>query len=209
MVSSAWKCHLSGDLPAGSRRGRRGWVACSRGRAARSRGLSTVRADARVAGDGRGVRRRVRLGLVRGVAAACGGCGQETAGDEHRRAARRPPFALGAGEPGDPGYGERCGDVEVQPQAQEMLGGVDPQRLLEDPVCRVAGHIQREQPGRADRAVVAQPYQRRGEARSKISSYRNVGWNVACWWYPAGRCDGEIASAHGRVAGRPNSSWLK
>src|SRR5262249_1425747 len=40
---------------------------------------------------------------------------------------------------------------------EEVLGRVDPQRLLEDPERRVPGDVQREQAGRPDRAVVAQP----------------------------------------------------
>ena len=72
------------------------------------------------------------------------------AGGEQRGALRRVlPLALAVHEPGDPGHGERPGDVEVQPQAQEVLGGGDPQRFLEDPERRVAGHVEREQPGRA------------------------------------------------------------
>ena len=91
-----------------------------------------------VAGDGRRVRRWGGLGPSGGLAAACGGCGKDAADGEHRRAAGCPIAVLGAGEPRDPGHGERSGDVEVQPQAQEMLGGVDPQALRPDDPVRPA-----------------------------------------------------------------------
>ena len=46
-----------------------------------------------------------------------------------------------------------------------MLGGVDPQALLEDPERRVPGHVQREQPRRADRAAAAEPHQQAGQGQ--------------------------------------------
>ena len=42
--------------------------------------------------------------------------------------------------------------------------------------------------------------------RHQSDSYKNVGWNVAYWVYPAGRCARSISSPHGNVVGRPKSS---
>ena len=47
------------------------------------------------------------------------------------RAAARPP-ALAAREPEQAGEAEQGGDVEVEPQAEDVVGGVDAERLLED-----------------------------------------------------------------------------
>jgi hypothetical protein len=44
-----------------------------------------------------------------------------------------------------------------------MLGGVNAQRFLEDPECRVPGDVQGEQPRRPDGAVMAQPDQGGGQ----------------------------------------------
>ena len=41
--------------------------------------------------------------------------------------------SLDAHEPGDAGEAEDGGHVEVQPQPEEVVGGVDAQRLLADP----------------------------------------------------------------------------
>jgi hypothetical protein len=51
-------------------------------------------------------------------------------------------------------------------------------------------------------------------ARSKISSYKNDGWNVLYFMSAAGMPDVSraawvISSPHGRLVGLPNSSWLK
>jgi len=40
-------------------------------------------------------------------------------------------------------------------------------------------------------------------------SYRKVGWKVASFRYPAGRCAGLISSPQGSEVGPPKSSWLK
>ena len=103
------------------------------------------------------------------------------------------------------------GDVEVQPQAEEMLGGVDPQRLLEDAERRVAGDVEREQaPGGLILRWWPSQTSTAASARSQISSYRNVGWKVReAGGSPAGRCAREISRAQGSVVGLPNSSWLK
>jgi len=51
-------------------------------------------------------------------------------------------------------------------------------------------------------------------ARSKTSSYRNDGWKAAYFRSAAGMpatslAAGLISTAHGRLLGLPNSSWLK
>src|SRR3954468_11228160 len=51
------------------------------------------------------------------------------------------------------------GDEEVQAQAEDVLGRIDPQQLLEDAEGRVAGHVEREEPGCADGAAPSQPHQ--------------------------------------------------
>jgi hypothetical protein len=61
--------------------------------------------------------------------------------------------ALRVPEPGGAGQRYAAGHVHVEPQPEEVLRWVDSQRFLEDPESRVPGDIQREQPGRPDRAV--------------------------------------------------------
>ncbi len=70
-----------------------------------------------------------------------------------------PDTALRAHEPRQPHDREHGGDEEVQAQAEDVLGRVDAQQLLEDPEGRVAGDVEREEPGRADGAPSSQPDQ--------------------------------------------------
>src|SRR5215831_4268197 len=62
---------------------------------------------------------------------------------------------------------------------------------------RPGGLIERWWPSQTRRAA---------SARSKISSYRNVGWNVRKARYPGGRYAAGISSPQGSVVGPPNSS---
>src|SRR5512133_3970279 len=74
-----------------------------------------------------------------------------------------PDAALRAREPRQPGHREHRRDEEVQAQAEDVLGRIDAQQLLEDPEGRIAGDVEREEPGRADGAPTAQPHQEGGE----------------------------------------------
>ena len=76
-----------------------------------------------------------------------------------RQLSGRAAVALGVDEPGDARDGQHAGHVHVQPQAEEVLGRVHPQRLLEDAERRVTRHVEREQARGLDAAVVAQPDQ--------------------------------------------------
>ena len=78
--------------------------------------------------------------------------------------------ALDPHEPRDPDQADDARDVEVQPQPEDVVRRIDAQDLLADPRERVAGDVQREQPGRPDLAVLAQPHQRAGERRFQIIS---------------------------------------
>ena len=87
-----------------------------------------------------------------------------------RQLGRRPPGrhrpaapALDEREPGQTRDGEDAGHVHVQPQAEEVLRRVHPERLLEDPERGIARHVQREQAGREDLPVMAEPDQGRGQ----------------------------------------------
>ena len=60
--------------------------------------------------------------------------------------------ALDVNEPHQAAGAEDRGDEEVQPQAEDVMGGVDAQELLEDAKARVAGDVEGEQAGRADLA---------------------------------------------------------
>jgi hypothetical protein len=85
---------------------------------------------------------------MRGVAAAGSSGAQNRADREQRGAFGRPAgCALSSREPGEPEQHQPAGDVEIEPQAQEVLGAVDPQRLFEDPECRLPGHVQSDSPG--------------------------------------------------------------
>jgi hypothetical protein len=78
-----------------------------------------------------------RLG-ARTVSAACERDDDRSKANSGRSAAGVPPStgacgALGAREPGQPGEKEGRGDEEVQPQAEEVVGGVGAQQLFQDP----------------------------------------------------------------------------
>src|SRR3954467_53311 len=82
--------------------------------------------------------------------------------DLHRlllMAAILPDTALRAYEPRQPDDRQHRGDEEVQAQAEDVLGRVDAQQLLEDPEGRVARDVEREEPGCADGAAPSQPHQ--------------------------------------------------
>src|SRR6185312_11211115 len=81
----------------------------------------------------------------------------------HRRVVGAGAVALRPEEPGraDDRQGDR--DPEVEAPAEDVVGGVDPQALLEDPEGRVAGDVKGEEAGRADPAVVAEPDQEGGQ----------------------------------------------
>ena len=59
--------------------------------------------------------------------------------------ARDQPRWLATNQISPPTRTEGAGDVEVEAQSEEVLGRVDPQRLLEDAERRVPGDVQREQ----------------------------------------------------------------
>ena len=66
-------------------------------------------------------------------------------------------------EPHQAAGAEDRGDEKVQPQAEDVMSGVDAQEFLEDAKPRVAGDVEGEQPGRADLASAAQPDEGAGE----------------------------------------------
>ena len=71
---------------------------------------------------------------------------------------------MGCDEPDGAREGERAGEIEVQAQAEDVVGRVDAQGLLEDPKEGVAGHVERKEPGWPDAAVVSEPQgTRRGQ----------------------------------------------
>ena len=113
--------------------------------------VTALSAVVRRTGSGGGA---ARLGQRSAAGRAC---------DVRPSAAAGARRTLGADEPGDADQREDRRDIEVQPQAEEVLRGVDPDRLLEDPVAGVASHIQREQPPRLYPAVMAEPDQDRRE----------------------------------------------
>ena len=94
-------------------------------------------------------------------------------GDPHRLLLMAPivaDAALGAHEPRQPGDGEHGGDEEVQAQAEDVLGRVDAQQLLEDPEGRVARDVEREEPRRADGAVRPSHTRKAASARFQMIS---------------------------------------
>lgn len=73
-------------------------------------------------------------------------------------------LTLDGEEPREAGDRHDERDEEAQPQPQEVSRGVDADRLLEDPLAEVAGHVQREQALRGNLPVVLEPDLRRREA---------------------------------------------
>ena len=122
------------------------------------------------------------------------------------RAGHRGRAALRAGEPHQADDGQHGRDVEVEAQAEEVLRGIDPDRLLEDPERRVPGHVQGEQAPRADPPVVAQPDQQGGEGQvpdDLVQERRLEGPVAEVPGRPVGRGD---LQTQGSVVGFPNSS---
>lgn len=66
------------------------------------------------------------------------------------------------------------------------MGGIDPQRLLEDAECRVSGDVEREEARRTDAPMVPEPDEksRQAEVPDQLEEGRQEG-------------------REGRVAGRP------
>ena len=84
-----------------------------------------------------------------------------------------------------------------------MLGGVDPQRLLEYPERRVAGHVEREQAGRPDLPVMPEPHQRgrQGQVEDQLVQERRLERRVAGVPGRAElRVDGQPPGQAGRLA---------
>src|SRR3954469_10751869 len=113
----------------------------------------------RVADDGGAlVPARERLGHRPGPDAAA----RAEDDDLHRlllMAAILPDTALRAHEPRQPDDRQHGGDEEVQAQAEDVLGRVDAQQLLEDSEGRVPRDVEREEPGCPDGAAPSQPHQ--------------------------------------------------
>lgn len=59
---------------------------------------------------------------------------------------------------------QRAGDEEIEPQAEDVMRGVNAQGLLEDAEDRVAGHVEGKQPRWTDAAMIAEPDQEPGQA---------------------------------------------
>jgi hypothetical protein len=90
------------------------------------------------------------------------------AADEDRRPGRQhhgptplprsaDPDALRPSKPRQTDEAQNGGDVEVQAQPEQVLGGVDAQELLEDPKARVSGDVEGEQPRRSHLAALPEP----------------------------------------------------
>src|SRR5450755_5031847 len=62
----------------------------------------------------------------------------------------RAPAALDRDEPHQSDDAQDQRDPEVQPLAQDVMGRIDSQRLLEDPEARVPGDVEGEQARRLD-----------------------------------------------------------
>ncbi len=99
--------------------------------------------------------------------------------------------ALTGDEPCGAGGSEDAGDIEVEPQAEDVLGRVDPQGLLEDAERRIAGHVEREEARRADPPVVAEPDEEGGERQvpDQLVEERRVegGERLVARWPMGGR----------------------
>lgn len=71
-----------------------------------------------------------------GVAAADERAGRPAEAQSGRSAAgcksRREPTALGVGEPHESCQAEQRGDEEVEPQAEDAVGGIDAEQLFDD-----------------------------------------------------------------------------
>jgi hypothetical protein len=94
--------------------------------------------------------RAPRAGKIRAADQA-----QDSAGGEQRAAAPHgvvtgPATLLDARKPGETDQEQKRRDVEVQPQPEETMRGINAQELLPDPGQRVARDIQREQSRRSD-----------------------------------------------------------
>lgn len=101
------------------------------------------------------------LGVLGLAVPATGERADQPRDTERRRTGAGRDWPAGAGaaldvnEPQQAAGAEDRGDEKVQPQAEDVMGGVDAQELLEDAKPRVAGDVEGEQPGRADLASAA------------------------------------------------------
>src|SRR5580692_10453281 len=68
--------------------------------------------------------------------------------------------ALDAREPCEPCQAQDARDIEVQPQSEDMVGGIHAQQLLADACERVARYVEREQARRLDAPALAEPHER-------------------------------------------------
>src|SRR6185312_3492028 len=121
--------------------------------------------------------RSAGLAAVRGHGlAVLGGLTGWRFGAPGRQLAGRAAGALRPDEPDGAGHGQRDRNVHVQPQAEEVLGRVDPERLLEDAERRVSRDVQGEQARRLDAAVMAEPDQQRrpGQVENQLIQERRV-----------------------------------
>ena len=155
-----------------------------------------------------------RAGRRCALAAAGEGADQPAEHECRGPAARGEPAGgagapLDASEPRQAGRAEQRGDEEVQAQAEDVMGGVGAQELLDDAETRVAGDVQREQPGRPDRAAMAEPDQGAGkrEVPDQLVQERRVKRGDV--FVAAGTVRGIYPKTQGRLVGPPKSSWLK
>ncbi len=123
--------------------------------------------------------------------------GGDAAGSQQRRRPRphTPPGeleALDAREPPEPGEAEGARDVEVQPQSEEAVSGIDAKQLLTDTRERVAGDVQREETRRADPPAPAEPDEHGGQRevpQQLVEERRVEGGKALKAGGPVGRVD--------------------
>src|SRR5262249_5494570 len=72
---------------------------------------------------------------------------------------------LGPEEPGGAEEGEDDRHPEIEALAEDVVGGVDAEALLEDAEGRVAGDVEGEEAGGADLAVMAEPDEEGGQGQ--------------------------------------------
>ena len=90
-----------------------------------------------------------------------GSCNQKGAASPPPPAAEEAELKLR--EPGEPTEEEDHRDIEVEPESKDVMRRVDPQELLPDPGERVTRHVDGEESGRPDAAMVTEPDQDPGE----------------------------------------------
>ncbi len=146
--------------------------------------------------------RRRALGVLRlGAAVSRRGVGDR----RHGTRARRSPRGPGGSRGGDQEAGDRADEDDdrgpvVEPQAEDVVGVVDPQALDPEAADGVGGDVEREGPAVAEaEAAVGPEHEQRRRRRPTATRTGTSGGTARCPGWPPG-------GARGRSSG-PRAAW--